>query len=135
MRTLVVEPDCFCGIEVVEPFYTEALVRPDGKFFRVELCHHEHAAWKHGNTTVDILEAEGWLHLSTDYIGYVANQFGQVEYKVATQSQIDVLFTILLDIEAEIAKRKDAGYEFRFMRMMDNHRKSIKSLIEKGSAN
>lgn len=86
--------------------FVDSLIAPDGTFYEVGACGHDHAAVEHGMISLDKLEAEGWVHLSLEYRGLIVNRSLDRYFKVST-AQLNKLFDVLDDLDAQIAANEE----------------------------
>jgi hypothetical protein len=107
-----------------EPRYCDALIAPNGTFYDVGAGGHNHAAYEHGATTVEQLEAEGWIHFSTGYF-FRSPIVNDVD---ATQAQLDTLF----DIVVAMGQGRVAIYAVP--EWVQQHQQQINAFIRKGVA-
>lgn len=83
-----------------KPSWADALIAPDGTFYAVGSCGHEHAAEEHGMTKTDVLIREGWIHFSLEHRLLICQLEIDPAFRV-TQSQLNVLFDVLDDGETK----------------------------------
>lgn len=80
--------------ERTEPMASSAWISPRGDFYYVPECNHRFVAEDVLHSSMDALEAEGWLHVSFVY-SRVHNIYCD---KPATQAQVDAIFDVAMAV-------------------------------------